>query len=54
MQLATFTVIGAALMVTAYALGVGGAVCMVIFLAVVFTGALLRVSKPIIDWATRP
>ena len=54
MGLAAFTVTGAAVMVIAYALGVGGPSCILLFLLFVFTGALLRVSKPIIDWVTRP
>ena len=54
MQLAAFTVIGACAIVIAYALGVGGPVCALLFLTFVFIGALLRASQPIIDWLTRP
>jgi hypothetical protein len=54
MQLLLFTVLGASVMVIAYALGVAGPVCGILFLGGVFTGALLRVAKPIIDWVTRP
>ena len=31
-----------------------GPVCAILFLGGVFTGAFLKYSKPIIDWATRP
>jgi len=54
MQLLVFTVLGACAMVIAYAFNVAGPVCAILFLGGVFTGALLRVMKPIIDWATRP
>jgi hypothetical protein len=54
MQLVVFTVLGAAVMVIAYSFGVGGPVCGLLFLGGVFTGALLRVAQPIIDWLTRP
>jgi hypothetical protein len=49
-----FTVLGACVLVVAYALNVPGPVCALLFLGGVFTGALLRVSRPIIDWLTRP
>lgn len=54
MQVVLFTVLGACVMVIAYALGISGPVCGLLFLGGVFTGALLRVARPIIDWATRP
>jgi cytochrome c biogenesis protein CcdA len=54
MTMAIFTVLGAAVMVTAYALGLAGPVCALLFLGGVFTGALLRVTQPIIDWITGP
>ncbi len=54
MQLVVFTVLGAAVMVIAYSFGVPGPVCGLLFLGGVFTGALLRVAQPIIDWLTRP
>jgi hypothetical protein len=54
MQMAVFTVLGAAVMVIAYAFNVSGPVCALLFLGGVFTGAFLRVAQPIIDWATRP
>lgn len=54
MSLLVFTVLGACVMVIAYALNIAGPVCGLLFLGGVFTGALLRVSQPIIDWLTRP
>ena len=54
MSLLVFTVLGACAMVIGYAFNVPGPVCAILFLGGVFTGALLRVSQPIIDWLTRP
>jgi hypothetical protein len=54
MMLLVFTVLGAMAMVIGYALGLAGPVCGILFLGGVFTGALIRVAQPIIDWATRP
>lgn len=54
MQLLLFTVLGAAVMVIGYAFGLPGPVVGLLFLGGVFTGALLRVAQPIIDWLTRP
>ena len=54
MQIILFTVLGACVMVIGYALGVAGPVCAMLFLGGVFTGALLHVARPIIDWLTRP
>jgi hypothetical protein len=53
-QLVLFTVLGGCAMVIAYAFGIPGPIDAVLFLGGVFTGALLRVARPIIDWATRP
>jgi hypothetical protein len=53
-QLILFTVLGGCVMVIAYALGIPGPVDALLFLGGVFTGALLRVARPIIDWITRP
>jgi hypothetical protein len=53
-QVVLFTVLGACVMVIAYALGAPGPVGAILFLGGVFTGALLRVARPIIDWLTRP
>ena len=54
MQLIVFTVLGGCVMVIGYALGVPGPVDGLLFLGGVFTGALLLVARPIIDWLTRP
>ncbi|HEY6673094.1 MAG TPA: hypothetical protein VIZ91_11385 [Solirubrobacterales bacterium] len=54
MQVILFTVLGGCVMVIAYALGVPGPVDALLFLGGVFTGALLRVARPLIDWITRP
>ncbi len=54
MQLVLFTVLGACVMVIAYAFNVAGPVCAMLFLGGVSTGALLRVGRPITDWLTRP
>ena len=54
MQVILFTVLGACAMVIGYALGVPGPVDALLFLGGVFTGGLLRVASPIIDWMTRP
>jgi hypothetical protein len=53
-QVVLFTVLGACAMVIGYALGVPGPVDALLFLGGVFTGALLLVARPIIDWITRP
>jgi hypothetical protein len=53
-QVVLFTVLGGCVMVIAYALGIPGPVAGILFLGGVFTGALLRVARPIIDWVTRP
>lgn len=49
MQLLAFAVVGMSAFLVAYALGLGGAVSALIFLAILFTGATLRVAKPLID-----
>lgn len=54
MQLVLFTVLGACALVIAYAFDVPGPVCALLFLGGVFTGALVRVARPIIDWITGP
>jgi hypothetical protein len=48
-QLLVFTVIGLVAMLIAYAFGLGGAVSALIFLTILFTGALIRVFQPLID-----
>ena len=54
MLLLLFTVLGAAVMVIGYALGLAGPACAMLFLGGVFTGALLKYAQPLIDWATKP
>ncbi len=54
MQVVLFTVLGGCAMVIAYAFGIPGPVCALLFLGGVFTGALLRVTRPLIDWLTKP
>ena len=54
MQVVLFTVLGGCVMVIAYALGIPGPVCALLCLGGVFTGALLRVTRPLIDWLTKP
>jgi hypothetical protein len=49
MQLLIFAVVGMVVMLIAYAFGLGGAVSSLIFLAILFTGALLRVAQPILE-----
>jgi hypothetical protein len=46
-QLLAFAVIGMVAFLIAYAFGLGGTVSALIFLAILFTGALLRVSEPL-------
>ncbi|MGH2962244.1 MAG: hypothetical protein ACRDL3_08640 [Solirubrobacterales bacterium] len=47
MQLLVFTVVGLSAMIVAYAFGLGGAVGSLIFLAILFTGVMLRVTEPL-------
>jgi hypothetical protein len=54
MQLLVFTVLGACVMMIAYAFNVAGPLCALLFLGGVFTGALLGYARPLIDWLTRP
>lgn len=49
MQLLIFAVLGMIAFLVAYAFGLGGAVSALIFLTILFTGALVRVARPIID-----
>lgn len=49
MQLLVFTVVGLTFMVVLYALGWGGAVSFLIFLAVLLIGILVRTAKPLIE-----
>jgi hypothetical protein len=45
--LLVYTVVGMSAMLVAYASGLGGAVSSVIFLAILFTGVLVRVTQPL-------
>ena len=47
MLLLVFTVIGLCAWVIAYALGLGGTVGFLIFLAILLTGIFVRVSEPL-------
>jgi len=49
MRLLIFAVVGAILFLIAYALGVGGTVSAIIFLFVLFNGALDAVVQPLIQ-----
>jgi hypothetical protein len=53
-QVILFSVLGACVMVIGYGLGLPGPVCALLFLGGAFTGAVLLVARPIIDWITRP
>jgi uncharacterized membrane protein YczE len=48
-QLLVFAVVGMSAMLVAYAFGLGGAVSAIIFLTVLFVGALLRVAQPLLE-----
>jgi hypothetical protein len=47
-QLLVFTVVGLIAYLCAYAFGLGGTVAGMIFLLILFTGALLRVAEPLL------
>lgn len=49
MRLMVFNVIGIMLAVTAYAFGLGGTIAALIYLFVVFNGALDRWAQPMLD-----
>jgi hypothetical protein len=49
MQLLVITVLGLVAMLVGYAFGLGGAVSFLIFLTLLFIGALIRVARPLID-----
>lgn len=49
MQLLVFTVLAAIAFLVAYAFGLGGAVGSLIFLAILFAGATLRIARPILE-----
>jgi hypothetical protein len=46
-QVLVFTVVGMVAFLIAYAFGLGGAVSALIFLTILFTGAVARVTEPI-------
>jgi hypothetical protein len=48
-QLLVFTALGLCALVVAYALGLGGTVGFLIFLAILFTGIFIRVSQPLVQ-----
>ncbi len=47
MQLLVFTVIGLCAMLIGFAFGLGGAVSSLLFLAILFTGVVVRVTQPL-------
>ena len=49
MQLVVFATVGLVAALISYAFGLGGTVSALIFLAILFTGALLRVSEPLLE-----
>ncbi|MGI8460115.1 MAG: hypothetical protein ACR2OC_00560 [Solirubrobacterales bacterium] len=48
MQLIVFTVVGLVVFLVAFAFGLGGTVSSLLFLAILFTGATLRVAEPLL------
>jgi hypothetical protein len=48
-QLLVFTTVALCALVIGYAIGLGGAVSALIFLAIVFTGIFIRVTQPLMD-----
>ena len=48
MQLVVFTVVGLVAFLIAYAFGLGGTASALIFLAILFTGAFLRIAEPLL------
>jgi hypothetical protein len=54
MQLLGFTTVGMMLFMVVFALDMGGAVSVLVFLLVLFIGALLRAWAPLIEWARGP
>ena len=49
MQLLVFTVVALCALVVSYAANLGGAVSTLIFLAILFTGAFIRVAQPLLE-----
>jgi len=54
MPLLVFTAIGLFAFMIGFALDLGGAICAMIFLLIVFTGALLHAWHPLIEWVRGP
>lgn len=54
MMLLGFTTAAMMLFMVAFALDLGGAVSVLVFLLVVFIGATLRAWAPVIEWARGP
>ena len=54
MQLLVFAAIAMFAFMIAFAFDLGGAVCALLFLLIIFTGALLHAFRPLIDWVRGP
>jgi hypothetical protein len=54
MQLLGFTIAAMMLFMVAFALDLGGAVSVLLFLLVLFIGATLRAWAPLIEWIRGP
>jgi hypothetical protein len=54
MQLLGFAALAMFAFIVGFALDLGGAVCAMIFLLILFIGALLHAWQPLIDWARGP
>lgn len=54
MQLLVFTTLAMVAFIVAFAFDLGGTVSVMIFLFVLFIGAMLRAWQPLIDWARGP
>ncbi len=54
MQLLAFAAIAIFAFMIGFAFDLGGAVCAMIFLLILFIGALLRAWHPLIEWARGP
>ena len=54
MQLLGFLAAAMFAFMIGFALDLGGAVCAMIFLLILFVGALLRAWQPLIDWMRGP
>ena len=54
MQLLGFTVAAMMAFIVGFSLDLGGTVSTLIFLTILFIGALLHAWKPMVDWARGP